>query len=117
MENMRNKLMELSCESDNKLYQRVISIALDHIDEYENPTSYFEEVLYGGCQSGVVVEMITYQQTHYFFDRNYEEIFDLYNEYVKEGILFNFELSKNNLAWFGFEETLRHIAYDLDLEF
>ena len=117
MENMRNKLMELSYESDNKLYQRVISIALDHIDEYENPSVYFEEVLYGGCQSGIVVELIYCYQTEKFFDEYHEEIFDLYNEYVNEGILFNFELSKNNLAWFGFEETLRHIAYDLDLEF
>ena len=117
MENMRNKLMELKENSDNKMYQEVIDIALSHIDEYENPTSYFEEVLYGGCQSGVVVEMIMYRDTHDFFDRNYNFIFDLYNQYVEEGILFNFELSKNNLSWFGYEETLRQIAYDLDLEF
>lgn len=117
MENMRNKLMELSCESDNKLYQRVISIALEHIDEYENPSRYFEEVLYGGCQSGIVVELIYYYQTEKFFDEYHEEIFEIYNDYQADSLLYNFELSKNNLAWFGFEETLRHIAYDLDLEF
>ena len=116
MENMRKQLMELKENSDNKLYQEAIDIALDNIENYEKPSEYFEDVAYGGAISGIVGQLITYKQTHDFFDRNYEFIFDLYNEYVAEGILFNFELSKNNLAWFGYEEITKQIMFDLGLD-
>ena len=115
MENLRTRLENL--KGENSLKDSVIEIALNHIEEYDTVGGYFEYVLYAGCQSGAVGELIYYYQTEKFFNEHHAEIFEIYNDYQADGLIYGFELSKNNLAWFGFEETLRSIAYDLDLEF
>ena len=46
-----------------------------------------------------------------------EDIFDLYNELKEELGEIDMELSANNLAWLGFEETIRQIANDIEIDF
>ena len=98
-------------KGESKLISEVVDIILDQIEEYDDPQDYFEEVLRYGCISGVVPALITYKDTEEFFDRHVDEIFDLLNEIEYREI--NFELNRNNLAWFAFEETLNRIYNDL----
>lgn len=103
-----------SLKGESELKNAVINIVLDHVDDYDNAEKYFLDVLQYGCQSGIVSELIYYYQTEKFFDTHANEIFDLYNDLVEE--FGQIELNKNNLAWLAFEETLKNIAYDLDIE-
>ena len=116
---MNNELLKRELKNlkgESELKNAVIEIALDHIDDYDNGVDYFEDIISNGCVSGIVGELIYYYQTEEFFNKHANEIFDLYNDLVEEFGQIDMELSKNNLAWFAFEETLRNIAYDLDIE-
>ena len=99
-------------KKESKLTSEVIDIILDQIENYDDPKDYFEEVLKYGCASGVVPALITYKDTEEFFNRHVDEILDLLNE-VKEYGEISFELNRNNLAWFAFEETLNRIYNNL----
>ena len=105
-----------SLKSESELKNAVIEIALNNIDNYNNAEIYFFEVLQYGCQSGIVSELICYYQTEEFFNKYANEIFDLYNNLIEEFGQIDMELNKNSLAWLAFEETLRNIAHDLDIE-
>ena len=99
-------------KEESKLTSEVVDIILDEIEEYGDPQNYFEYVLKYGCASGAVSALITYKDTEEFFNRHVDEILELLNE-VKEYGEITFELNRNNLAWFAFEETLNRIYNDL----
>ena len=96
----------------SKLISEVVDIILDQIEEYDDPEDYFEEVLNHGCVSGIVHALITYKDTEDFFNRHVDEILELLNE-VREYREIKFELNRNNLAWFAFEEVVNRIYNDL----
>ena len=96
----------------SELTSEVVDIILDQIEDYDDPQDYFETVLKYGCVSGVVPALMYYKDTEEFFDRHVDEILELLNE-VKEYGEITFELNRNNLAWFAFEETLNRIYNDL----
>ena len=115
---MKEELQELRrCVNVTDLYKDVIDIVLNHIDEYENPQDYFKNVIEYGCSTGLVVELITYHDTQEFFTKHMEDIFNLYNELKKELGTIEIELNANDLAWLGFEETIRQIASDIEVEY
>ena len=99
-------------KKESKLTSEVIDIILDQIEEYDDQEDYFQNVLHYGCISGIVPALRTYEDTEKFFDRHVDEILELLNE-VKEYEEITFELNRNNLAWFAFEETLNRIYNDL----
>ena len=68
------------------------------IGTLENITTY-------GCASGTVPALVYYSDTEAFFDRHSEEIFELIENMVEEGVIDKkqLELSKNNLVWTAFE--------------
>ena len=84
-----------------------------------------EEVLQHGCISGIVGSLIYYYQTEEFFNRHKEEINELAHELSEEIYGNPFEIyhnlnggcSKNNMAWFGFEEITRIIASEMEMDF
>ena len=113
----KNTMMETieslkNMKEESKLTSEVIDIILDSIEDYNAPEDYFETVLKYGCVSGVVPALITYKDTEEFFNRHVDEILELLNE-IKEYGEITFELNRNNLAWFAFEETLNRIYNDL----
>ena len=81
-------------------------------------------VLEHGCVSGIVSELIYYYQTEAFFDRHKKEInelaqelsMDIYGDKYKIYSDLTYGCSKNSLAWLGFEEITREIAYELELD-
>ena len=119
METMKGQLNNIVTYGTIALKCRVAQIALDHIDNYDDPQGYFEDVLQNGCQSGIVGELIYFYQTKEFFKDYCDEILDIYSVYVEEGLIQQEleHMDSNWLAWFGFEEALRMIAEDLNIEY
>ena len=108
-ENLKNEVMEI-----------LESMAVDSSLE-----TVIEEVLEHGCVSGIVGSLIYYYQTEAFFNKHKDAINDLAHE-LSEDLYGNpFEIyhnlyggcSKNNMAWFGFEEVTRMIASELEMDF
>ena len=108
-ENLKNEVMEI-------LEGMAVDSSLEEV---------VEEVLEYGCVTGIVGSLIYYYQTEAFFNRHKDAINDLAHE-LSEDIYGNpFEIyhnlnggcSKNNMAWFGFEEVTRIIASELEMDF
>ena len=108
-ENLKNEVMEI-------LEDMAVDSSLEEV---------VEEVLEHGCVTGIVGSLIYYHQTEAFFNRHKDAINELAHE-LSEDIYGNpFEIyhnlnggcSKNNMAWFGFEEVTRIIASELEMDF
>ena len=68
--------------------------------------SYMNDVLQHGCVSGVASSMIYYKDTYKFFKKHFEEILDLAKE---DGFISGY----NNMAWYGYESTVRWIMDEI----
>ena len=104
---------------EGTLKHEVVEIILNEIEGIEDDEilSTVEEIVTYGCQSGIVTALITYSDTEAFFDRHANEIFELVEDMRQEGIINmnNFELSKNNLAWFAFETIAQEIYQEMEV--
>lgn len=93
----------------------VIKEALDH----ESPKLFFEDLLQHWCVSWMVWKLIYYVDTHKFFDKHYDEIEEIRNELIDEGIMPNdfpkWDL-KNDFAWLAFEHRAYEIYNELENE-
>ena len=116
MLNLLNSILENTMEGTLK--HEVAEIIMDQVDGLENEEilSTVEEIVTYGCQSGVVSALITYGDTELFFDKHANEIFELVEDMKQEGLIDmnNFELSKNNLAWFAFETIAQEIYQEME---
>ena len=108
-ENLKNEVMEI-------LEGMAVDSSLEEV---------VEEVLEHGCVTGIVGSLIYYYQTEAFFNRHKNAINELAHE-LSEDIYGNpFEIyhnlnggcSKNNMAWFGFEEVTRMIAEEMEIDY
>ena len=106
-ENLKNEVMEI-----------LEGMAVD-----SNLETVINEVLEHGCVTGIVGSLTYYYQTEEFFMKHKDAINELAHE-LSEDIYGNpFEIyhilnggcSKNNMAWFGFEEVTRIIASELEI--
>lgn len=87
---------------ESELKDNVIDIILDNIENYEVEKGFLEDVMNYGCASGIVPELIYFNETRCFFIKHMEEIFDIYNS-IKDDLSPNFEVNANNLSWLAFE--------------
>ena len=116
-----------------KLEKEVCRYILDEWSDCTDKKAIFTDVLYHGCQSGIVGSLIYYTDTVAFYKRHREEINALLQETMdecgsynpadlfggkwdKEDPLVLDTYNQNLLAWFGFEETMRKIAYQFDID-
>ena len=117
MKNLLNSMLENTMEGTLK--HEVVEIILSEIEGIEDDEilSTVEEIVTYGCQSGIVSALITYSDTEKFFDNHANEIFELIEDMRQEGIINmnNFELSKNNLAWFAFETIAQEIYQEMEM--
>jgi hypothetical protein len=128
---LTNKKLD-SLKNDNKLNNHVIDHIKDYTSETEERVHFINNVLRNGCVSGTVGGLIYYSDTTKFYQEFKEEIFELAAEQA-EGMgyknVFEFfkdlngandigsiEQEENLKAWYGFEETLRIIANNLNLD-
>ena len=113
------------------LQKRVCNYVIDEWGNYDDKKNIFTDVLYHGCQSGMVSFLIWYSDTVRFYKQYKTEIdemlYDVMSEtgiyslpdlfgkrWDKEDPLGNSDYNMNLLAWFGFEETLRKIGYKFE---
>ena len=117
MKNLLNSMLENTMEGTLK--HEVVEIILSEIEGIEDDEilSTVEEMVTYGCQSGIVSALITYSDTEKFFNNHANEIFELIEDMRQEGIINmnNFELSKNNLAWFAFETIAQEIYQEMEI--
>lgn len=116
-------------ENETKL-ERVVRYWLNNrgADYQDGWKGAYKDLAYGGCQSGVVGELIYYHDTLKFFTKHRDEITKLLKEQMSdmgaggpkelfgskwddEDPLAAERFNQNLLAWFAFEETARSIAH------
>lgn len=110
-------LTTLAQSGDTQLIQAVASIILNQTEgDPEQGEAFFRDLFAYGCQSGMVTPLISYAQTHQFFDEHYDDIETLREEYeVSRGVPLTISGDlKNTLSWFAFEETARYIASEIE---
>ena len=124
-------LREIKRKTDNELTKRVCDYVIDEWNDYNDKKHIFTDVLYHGCQSGMVGFLIWYSDTTAFYKKYIEEINTLlYNVQSSTGLYGMKDLfgkkwdeedplaiedyNQNLLAWFGFEETLRNIGLQFE---
>ena len=126
-----SNVKEIKRNSDSPLTKRVCNYVIGRWSDYNDKKYIFTDVLHNGCCSGVVSELIYYYETVRFYKQYRQEINEmLYNimnetglyapselfgdKWDKEDPLAQDDFNQNLLAWFGFEETLRNIAYNFE---
>ena len=124
-------IKELRRNSDSRLVKHVCDYVINRWSDYNDKKGIFTDVLHYGCQSGIVGELIYYSDTVAFYKQYRQEINDLLYESMNETGLYALSdlfgdkwdkedplaqdiCNQNLLAWFGFEETLRKIAYNFE---
>ena len=124
-------IKKLKRNSACPLYKRVCNYIIDRWSDYNDKKNIFTDVLYHGCQSGIVGELIYYTDTVRFYKQYRNEInallydtmnstglyspSDLFGEkWDKEDPLAQNDFNQNLLAWFGFEETLRNVGLSFE---
>ena len=116
MKNLLNSMLENTMEGTLK--HEVAEIILDEVDGLDNNEIFpaVKEMVTYGCQSGIVSVLITYKDTEAFFDRHVDEIFELVEDakYMDLIDIKDFELSRNNLAWFAFETIAQEIYQEME---
>lgn len=84
----------------------------------EDMIRYMENVMYGGCASGVVSDLIATADCHDWFDRFYDDIEYLrqvMQEQLGEPITPKEGMDlKTFYAWFSYEETLRGLYEQME---
>ncbi len=108
------------------LENKVKSICKEYAKEYDSGmTGFMSDLQQGGCQSGMVSELIYYSDTVEFYKKYQEEINTLLAETIEEigsnpsdvfgdkwdktDPLAVEEGNQNLLAWFAFEETANRL--------
>ena len=112
------------------LQVEVLDYCLSRWDDYDNKNAIISEVLTYGCISGIVGNLIYYDDTTHFYNKHKEEIngllygiLDEVGETSLEKLFQGWDtddplalnaINQNLLAWFGFEETLRRLSWEFD---
>lgn len=94
---------------NSALEQEVLDTILAHSQDGYTAKTWLEHLMQHGCISGMVGELIYYNDTHEFFDKHYDEITTMLEEYEEEygsALQYNGDM-KNFYAWFAFEEVAR----------
>lgn len=126
------QLKKIKKDTDNKLTKKVVNVLLDKGTASEIET-YINDLMYGGCASGMEGSLIYYNDTLAFYKKYQKEIKTILHKTLQEtGFTSPAELfgdkwdiedifaeetqNQNLLAWFGFEETVRSIAQQLGMD-
>lgn len=120
--------------AETKLEKSVQATINQYAEDYESGAKGFlEDLMQGGCQSGMVIGLIYYTDTVKFYKKHKDEINKLLKEMLSEtgykspselfgdkwdseDIFTEETLNQNLLAWFGFEETARNLASKNNIE-
>ena len=73
-------IKEIKRNTENKLTKRVCDYVIGEWNDYDDKKHIFTDVLYHGCQSGMVGFLIWYSDTTAFYKKYKEEINELLYE-------------------------------------
>ncbi len=124
------RLTQYASASGSPLVRAVVKSIKSHSSGYDSPVGFINDLLRGGCESGIVGELIYYKDTLAFFKRHQKEITQLMYDLMQDiggtspadlfGKKWDLEdpfardtTNQNLLAWFGYEETARKINDEL----
>ena len=112
------KLKAIANEEGNSIKEMVAFEVLDSCQDDTEVIAFIKDIASFGCSSGIISSLIYTADTHAFFDKHSTEIEKLHKEYEqKSGLpVYSTGNIKNDLAWFGFEETARKLANELGIE-
>lgn len=127
---MKKELSAIKSEG-NALVKKVVNVILDQDPNYQE--GFIRDVVNHGCSSGIVGELIYYNDTTAFYNKYKREIHSLMRESLSdfgykspaelfsknwddEDPLAEDDHNQNLLAWFGFEQTCYMIANRLEIE-
>ena len=131
--NKNQEIKRLSQLAKTPLEKRIVFILKYNLQDYDNLKSLIKDVLYNGLQSGIISDLIYYNDTLAFYKRYKKEIDVLLKDIMNEsganspanifGKKWDNEdwsvqdtNNRNLLAWFGFEEKTRELADKLGYE-
>lgn len=131
---LKAQLREMKKANYSKLRNAVITDLLSYSSDSEDILSYAKDTLNHGCQSGNVGQLIYYTDTVKFFKRHKSDILAELDNLLSDcgfempSQLFGDKWNKsdysltdtqnqNLLAWFGYEEMVRNILNELDIEY
>lgn len=110
---LKEKLNEMKSNSEGiKLF--VIEDILKSNKSNEEISKYIHTVLNYGCSSDCVTSLIQYSDTKYFVTKYQDEILAMIDELNMERKI-SFKIDANNLTWFGYVETMKDIATELNI--
>jgi len=105
----------------NPLEKEVKKICKKYAEDYDSMDNFISDLNQGGCASGMIGELVYYEDTTKFYDNFETEIWELLfkcadKEYTnpmkfiaslsESENVGNMEQLKNLLVWFTFEETV-----------
>lgn len=108
-----------SMEIKSNLKNEVLDIVINHIEDCENfeeVRNFMKDLRCYGCSSGMIGELIYYEDTKKFFIENIDEIQDYINQLIQEHVYSINELDINELSWIVFENIANEYFYTIDDE-
>ena len=106
MKTIKTILNEMLNETISGLEESIMKDIL-YLEE-QDMLEYMKNVVDYGCISGIVSNLIYVGDINDFFKENFEEIFDLYQDY-KEMMNLDIEMNATNLSYFAYEVTMGNI--------
>ena len=120
-------------KSNSGLTNYVCNYIIDKWDNYDDKENILLDVINLGCVSGIVTNLIYFKQTSAFYDFYKHEInnllvetldgcgcnspADLFGKNWDDTDVLALEANNQNLlAWFSFEETMKNIANEFNIE-
>lgn len=130
---LKKALREMKKANYSKLRNAVITDILSKGFDDEDTHSYLSDIVNHGLQSGIVGGLIYYSDTTKFYKKHKKDIMEILKDLLQDcGLKSPAELfggkfdsddyfieeiqNQNLLAWFGYEETVRNITYELEIE-
>ena len=119
MTKLQKKLEAIKADYNRTDLEKDIAQELLDRGSDEEIKSYVSDVMNHGCVSGTVSSLIYYADTKAFYVKHMDDIQELYEETTEslgEPLRIGTPMS-NWFAWFGYEETTRKIADELNITY
>jgi len=124
---MTSKKLMINASGLNELQLYVLDDINERAQDYDSGAAgYLDDLMRGGCQSGIVGRLCYYSDTSAFYEQFKNEINSLLYELLNDTGYTPAELfgdkwddrdplvldtsNQNLMAWFGYEETARELA-------
>ena len=123
------KQIKKDLEDSYGLKKYCLNYLVDIEGDYENLKDFFKDLFNSGCVSGMISDLIYYEDTTKFYNKFENDIEDLISEGMDSlgietrplfieslnGSAENMTQEKNLLSWFAFEETAKSLNDELKI--